>query len=522
MAYTLKSRTKKASHIAVDAGPGCGKTSTAMFAINAALNKFKPSGRETDEQLEIIRQVSGEKPSRIGIMAFNRSIAEELKERVPSTVDSRTFHSFGYSILCKNGFKFRASEHNNVIAARDILGFKKNDRVPKEQYTLIQNVDRVVSGLKSALLEPSVETVSAFCEQRTIEVGSAVLRTMVNVVSEVMDVSRNIRKGNFQFISIDDLIWLPVVLNLEIDRFDLLLCDESQDLDPAQQELVMRSGDRLVFIGDYRQAIYGFRGADVNAISNIQNRLKETKRGLSVLPLQISFRLPKSGVENVNDIAPNLRALDSAIEGEISHCQMSEMVEQTTKHKISNGDLVVSRINGNLFKVAYRLLKQKIPVRVQGREFGEQIISIVMDGCQDDSPIEQVVQNLKVYDQRESQRLEAKMFAEKLLDAHNEKMNCLFSLCEGHKTALELVNTIKSLFSSELKRHECVLLSTIHRAKGLEADKVWFLEPNLVPHPMASEKDLPQETNLKFVAETRHKKVLIYVQDDPTGDDDRL
>jgi superfamily I DNA/RNA helicase len=52
-------------------------------------------------------------------------------------------------------------------------------------------------------------------------------------------------------------------------------------------------------------------------------------------------------------------------------------------------------------------------------------------------------------------------------------------------------------------------LSTIHRAKGLEADRVWFYEPGLCP----SHAGDPQELNLLYVALTRAKKSLFFVDD---------
>jgi exodeoxyribonuclease V beta subunit len=51
------------------------------------------------------------------------------------------------------------------------------------------------------------------------------------------------------------------------EKYSTALIDEFQDTDPAQYEIfrtIFRSGDhRLFFIGDPKQAIYGFRGADV-------------------------------------------------------------------------------------------------------------------------------------------------------------------------------------------------------------------------------------------------------------------
>ena len=52
------------------------------------------------------------------------------------------------------------------------------------------------------------------------------------------------------------------------DRFPVVLIDEFQDTDPVQWDIVSKAfvgAVSLVLIGDPKQAIYGFRGADVTA-----------------------------------------------------------------------------------------------------------------------------------------------------------------------------------------------------------------------------------------------------------------
>jgi len=61
--------------------------------------------------------------------------------------------------------------------------------------------------------------------------------------------------------------------------------------------------------------------------------------------------------------------------------------------------------------------------------------------------------------------------------------------------------------------HNPVNLTTIHGVKGLEANRVIHLRPDLVPHPR-SEKDWEreQEGNLQFVALTRAKQDLFFAR----------
>jgi ATP-dependent helicase/nuclease subunit A len=73
------------------------------------------------------------------------------------------------------------------------------------------------------------------------------------------------------------------------DRYRFLLIDELQDTDPVQMELVEYlcggglSAGRLFAVGDYKQSIYRFRGADVSLFQELRRRMPhEGRQGLTV------------------------------------------------------------------------------------------------------------------------------------------------------------------------------------------------------------------------------------------------
>jgi len=68
---------------------------------------------------------------------------------------------------------------------------------------------------------------------------------------------------------------------------------------------------------------------------------------------------------------------------------------------------------------------------------------------------------------------------------------------------------IGGIFSDDTRG---IVLSTIHKSKGLENDRVFFLLPELLPSRFATmDWQLEQEENLRYVAITRAKKELVYV-----------
>lgn len=85
----------------------------------------------------------------------------------------------------------------------------------------------------------------------------------------------------------------------------------------------------------------------------------------------------------------------------------------------------------------------------------------------------------------------------------------------GWRFSSEFIAELRRLFSG--KEEDSIILSTIHRAKGLEADQVFIVEPQLLPHPKA-ESDAARESErcLEFVAYARARKALYFV-DVPSG-----
>ena len=92
--------------------------------------------------------------------------------------------------------------------------------------------------------------------------------------------------------------------------------------------------------------------------------------------------------------------------------------------------------------------------------------------------------------------------------AMNDKVQCLVFLARRCLSIAELKQKIKTIFSDEI---EGIMLSTIHKAKGLEANRVFIIKPELIPHPKAKGVEwLNQERNLEYIAITRARHDLIY------------
>jgi superfamily I DNA/RNA helicase len=92
----------------------------------------------------------------------------------------------------------------------------------------------------------------------------------------------------------------------------------------------------------------------------------------------------------------------------------------------------------------------------------------------------------------------------------DDQTNTIIALASQCETISDLNVRIAEVFNDE---RQGVTFSSIHKAKGLEAERVFILLPEIIPHKMSRQSwQLEQEYNLKYVAITRAKSELFFVQ----------
>src|SRR5256714_3343341 len=86
------------------------------------------------------------------------------------------------------------------------------------------------------------------------------------------------------------------------ERYRYFLVDEFQDTNGLQRDLLTRlalvRGTNLFIVGDRKQSIYGFRGADVDVFSEMTATIKDAGGGEQ--PLQLNFRSQKPLIDSLN------------------------------------------------------------------------------------------------------------------------------------------------------------------------------------------------------------------------------
>jgi superfamily I DNA/RNA helicase/RecB family exonuclease len=285
------------------AGPGTGKTTTLVEAVTARLRAGTP-------------------PDRILVLTFGRKAAAELRERMAARAggahggsgeapQASTFHSFCYALV-------RAHQDPEAFAEPvRLLSGPEQDLVVREllagqtaQARAGRGAVRWPDDLRAALTTRGFADEVRAVLARTRELGLG--------PAELADFARRTGRPDWlaaaaflgEYLDVTDLMGVvdytelvhravrlverPEVHAQLLGRYDAVFVDEYQDTDPAQVRLLRGlagQGRSLVAFGDPDQAIYAFRGADVNGILDFPDRFPDRRgRPAPVIALTTSRR----------------------------------------------------------------------------------------------------------------------------------------------------------------------------------------------------------------------------------------
>ena len=258
------------------------------------------------------------------------------------------------------------------------------------------------------------------------------------------------------------------------------------------QNLIKPRG-RFIGVGDRKQIVYSFIGSDLNIFNSLKNSPNTV-----TLPLSVTYRCSKRIVEEANKVFPGTECAEEAKEGIVRKGELNEA---------TSGDFVLCRNNLPLVAAFLQFLKAGKKSSIMGRYFGENICRLMENqNSLDDMYL--------LLDDKE-QKLIERGFNPAFVKNHpsyvslEEKVKIVELLYESYQGNFSsLKEKVRNVFSGDSKG---IILSTIHKSKGLEANRVFFLNPELLPSKYAkTPKALYAEECLKFVAITRAKEELVY------------
>jgi superfamily I DNA/RNA helicase len=172
--------------------------------------------------------------------------------------------------------------------------------------------------------------------------------------------------------------------------------------------------------------------------------------------------------------------------------------------------MVLCRTNALLVKQALALLLKGRRVLIRGNDIGQALTSLCTRLSEHAPTMPLFIQ--AVVDYRTAKVNEFLDKDEpKRAQLIEDRCDCLLAFAHANTEVGGILRQLETLFT-DANETNAILFSTIHRAKGLEADRVILLGRDMIPHPMAlkhgTKEIIDQEWNLLYVAVTRAKKAL--------------
>ena len=490
----------------VQAYAGCAKTTTLVASAKAL----------SDEQPRLKKLA----------VAFNVKIKDELKEKLANYPDweVRTLNSLGYGTLMANkhlwnngrsrlGDKFDVDDKktsyivSEVLSQSNVRAWVEGNRIRFDMHaTLTDLIDKSkMFGYKPEQITPEVIAVLSDVESGPGEL-SAVKENMENMASKATDAILNglaklvrgaldisIERARSEgLIDFNDQVYLAMLYCPHHGRsWDVVFVDEAQDLSRLNHMQVLKACKRqMVVLGDKYQALYGFRGATSESMEDLFNGWKEkTKQEMTRLQLSITFRCPQSVVARQTRTVgiKDFQAKPEAGLGTVFMPYIGTADDMTwdfgaiaDRSELGAKDAsvaVLSATNAPLY-VAMAMLWKDLRCREVDdfRDWCRFMLEVPPMGLLN-LATNQPVFTHPTY--RKQPALCALHYLYLTTGLPSKEMAELFKPLE-HDTGQPFV------------------LSTVHRAKGLEWDHVYLFEP----------ENMGETGNLRYVAETRTRSFL--------------
>jgi len=486
------------------------------------------AGPGTGKTLTIIRRIlylvhTGIKPHEIVGLTFTNRAAQEMRERIGPYLGENgeglflgTFHMFGLNILRK-------------YYNRDFRLIEKKDQI------------EILRSLTDGTLKKAQEQLNYISKIKNLYDTSSMKDNIFLKYEEILK-----EKNAFD---IDDLVAKAMELiktcvraRSDIARLRHILIDEYQDINPLQYEFIRSLysfTENICAVGDLDQAIYTFRGADIEFFLNFEKDFKGAKR----LFLKDNYRSSKVIVHASQFlIKHNKKRIEHPLES-VSHKTSDKIRVITVNNEYEEAKIIVREIENRMGAISHYSLSQN-DFRGQwdsNYRFSDFAVlfrtnnqaDIIRDAFIDSGIPYQLIKDV-FYDEIHEIEDRLKTFINKpdeektlshiLDDAFGFstkeellgiKRNLLLAYGNFHvEIALKKILDELYLFKSSdafNRNIDAVSLMTIHMAKGLEFKVVFIpgFEEGLIPHTLAnSEKDLEEERRLFYVGMTRAKDEL--------------
>ncbi len=465
-------------NILIQAYAGCAKTTSAIESL-----KYIEEGKSSI------------------FLAFNKHIRDELKEKLPEGVRTNTLHSIGYGAILRKYKEVEFDEFKiDKIIRRLSNRWKIEKEIKQDKINEYYNELKKLVGLCKLTMTTNRKYIPFLCDRYSIKYSS---NNDIRRVFQILEESVKDKKT----IDFNDMVFLPAYdKKIFLIPYDYIYVDEIQDLNRAQQMMInkMVKKDRktnniigrMILIGDKYQTIYGFSGVSDKSFEWYEN-LKNTKQ----MTLSTSFRCGKNIIKEAQKYTNGIQYHKNAIEGIVRR-------DGDVLNEAKDGDFVLCRTTLPLVKLFFQLLLKNKKAVIKGSDIGNSLKNMSEGFNNIPEMMNYWEDKLSSYKRELLKSNVLKPSEDSGYVALEDRVTTLNFISKISKSIDDLNLKINNIFSDEV---EGIMLSTIHKSKGLEADRVFIVRSDLLPMKSAIKPwEKVQENNLIYVAITRAKKELIY------------
>lgn len=486
-----------------------------VHGIGNAVIKARAGSGKTSTLVTAMKLI--DKKKKCLFLAFNVSIKDELSKKLqdyPNCV-VKTVHGLGFDIIrCNTHDKVEVNENKYITFLNQHHSNISDYDIPPARWNSYSR--RIIDLLKFARLNmaQSAREIQKIADKHSIDIEF----DEINMVMELMSYG----KQHITSVDFTDMIWLPVECNMvnKVHKYDWIFNDEVQDYSITYLHLLkkcQKRACRMLSCGDEYQSINQFAGASLEAFNMLCNTEKT-----NIFTLPISYRCSQLIVNKVHHHVPDIQARENA--------ELGLIKIDSSLDNIKVNDLVLSRHNAPLIKLYAELIDRNLPCQIKGQsDITEQLDNLVNSYASDDDLLSTNINEDGLFP-----RLYLELIREYInfiqhgmteSDAINTSTiqylyNNILSLKVLAKhcvTVADLKNKIATIFKTNIQTEnpeKVIWLSTIHKAKGLEADNVHIICSSQIPsQAKRTETERIQELNLQYVAYTRAKYRLFFVSE---------
>ena len=437
--------------------------------------------------------------------AYNKKIAEEIQAKAPKlpNLNVATMHSAGFSIWRRVARNVKVDQNKCTGIFNALFPDDSDDR--QLQGPVLQLVSLGKQAAFGAINTPSHSSYCDLIDHFSVDCHNREDR----VIDLAVKVLAQSDKDDVDLIDFDDMIRAPLLHKCKsVKQYDWVLIDEAQDTNASRRALallMLKRGGRLVAVGDPHQAIYGFTGADSDALDLIATAVSAIQ-----IPLTVSYRCPQAVTELARTWVDHIQSTPTAPQGEVIKLQHADDLFKEAKV----GDAVLCRFNVPIIGLAYRFIAEGVPAKIEGRDIGKNLQALARRWRVKSPQV--FLEKLGTFQDKECSKLRIRQ-KESLAVAVEDKVRCLQVLvqralkldpgCSDVVTAV--CSMIDELFGDNVGPN-VVLFSTIHKSKGREWTRVFWLQTE-APKWVRKDWERQTELNLNYVACTRSMDQLFLV-----------